>query len=185
MQRLRLFRLVCEAVQYAHQNLLVQRDLKPSNILTIREGIPKLLDFGIAKVIDPGTPPGVTYTQREVRMMTPDYASPEQVNGLQISTASDIYSLTICETDPPKPSLKVDKACAGALPATWTISSVRPCERSRRADTRRLAHRRARGRVVVPRPQVHPPEPAVGAALLVAASLIVGMVTTTIQARRA
>ena len=53
-ERLRLFRLVCEAVQYAHQNLVVHRDIKPSNILTTKEGIPKLLDFGIAKVLDPG-----------------------------------------------------------------------------------------------------------------------------------
>ena len=92
-ERLRLFRLVCEAVQYAHQNLVVHRDIKPSNILTTKEGIPKLLDFGIAKVLDPGVSADVTLTQRELRMLTPDYASPEQVKGLPISTASDIYSL--------------------------------------------------------------------------------------------
>src|SRR6185295_5934846 len=92
-ERLRLFRLVCEAVQYAHQNLVVHRDLKPSNILTTQEGIPKLLDFGIAKVLDPGTSSDVTLTRRELRMLTPDYASPEQVKGLSISTASDTYSL--------------------------------------------------------------------------------------------
>src|SRR5262245_9689104 len=59
-ERLRLFRLVCEAVQYAHQNLVVHRDIKPSNILTTKEGIPKLLDFGIAKVLDPGASKEVT-----------------------------------------------------------------------------------------------------------------------------
>ncbi len=88
-----MFRLVCEAVQCAHQNLVVHRDIKPSNILTTKEGIPKLLDFGIAKVLNPGMPADMTLTQRELRMLTPDYACPEQVKGLPISTASDTYSL--------------------------------------------------------------------------------------------
>ena len=92
-ERLRLFRLVCEAVQFAHQNLVVHRDIKPTNILTTKEGLPKLLDFGIAKVIRPGGSTGATLTQAELRMLTPDYASPEQFKGLPISTASDIYSL--------------------------------------------------------------------------------------------
>jgi serine/threonine protein kinase len=92
-ERLRSFRLVCEAVQYAHQNLVVHRDIKPGNILTTKEGIPKLLDFGIAKVLDPRLAGDVTFTQREFRMLTPDYASPEQIKGLPIGTASDIYSL--------------------------------------------------------------------------------------------
>jgi serine/threonine protein kinase len=82
-ERLRLFRLVCEAVQYAHQHLVVHRDIKPSNILTTKEGIPKLLDFGIAKVLDQSIASGVTFTNRELRMLTPDYASPEQVKGEQ------------------------------------------------------------------------------------------------------
>src|SRR5262249_42992600 len=93
-ERLRLFRLICEAVQYAHQNLVVHRDLKPGNILITKEGIPKLLDFGIAKLIEPmsgGTLP--TVTRRDLRMMTPAYASPEQAMGFTISTATDIYSL--------------------------------------------------------------------------------------------
>ena len=92
-ERLRLFRMVCEAVQHAHQNLVVHRDIKPSNILTTKEGIPKLLDFGIAKVLDPSTAAGATLTQREFRMLTPDYASPEQMKGLSVSTATDTYSL--------------------------------------------------------------------------------------------
>lgn len=92
-ERLQLFRLVCEAIQYAHQNLVVHRDIKPGNILTTKEGVPKLVDFGIAKILKPQLQTNTTITQRELLMMTPDYASPEQVTGSPISTASDIYSL--------------------------------------------------------------------------------------------
>src|SRR4029450_10229502 len=82
--------------QYAHQKLVVHRDLKPSNILINREGVPKLLDFGIAKLLDPELDPGaVTQTATALRLMTPEYASPEQVRGLAITTASDIYSLGV------------------------------------------------------------------------------------------
>jgi len=95
-ERLRLFRLVCSAVQYAHQNLVVHRDLKPSNILVSVEGAPKLLDFGIAKLLHPElSPEAPTQTATGMRLMTPDYASPEQVRGLPITTASDIYSLGV------------------------------------------------------------------------------------------
>jgi len=93
-QTLQLFRMVCEAVQYAHQNLVVHRDLKPGNILITQEGVPKLLDFGIAKVIAPGRRGALeTITQTEGRLMTPAYASPEQILGLPINTATDIYAL--------------------------------------------------------------------------------------------
>ena len=93
-ERLRLFRLVCSAVQYAHQNLIVHRDLKPSNILVIKEGVPKLLDFGIAKLLKSDLGLGATaQTANTLRLMTPDYASPEQVRGETVTTATDIYSL--------------------------------------------------------------------------------------------
>src|SRR5262245_15327663 len=92
-ERLRLFRLVCEAVQYAHQHLVIHRDLKPGNILMTQERIPKLLDFGIAKLMHAQPNQALTITRPEHRMMTPDYASPEQLLGQQMSTASDIYSL--------------------------------------------------------------------------------------------
>jgi serine/threonine protein kinase len=92
--RLKLFRFVCSAVQYAHQNLVVHRDLKPSNILVTGEGVPKLLDFGIAKLLKPDLNLGtLSKTSNTLRMMTPDYASPEQVRGEAVTTATDIYSL--------------------------------------------------------------------------------------------
>src|SRR5579859_121531 len=135
-ERLKLFRTVCSAVQYAHQNLVVHRDLKPGNILVTQDGIPKLLDFGISKMLNPGedeTPKDRTLTV--MRIMTPDFASPEQVRGDPITTSSDVYSLgvilyvlltghrpyrisstapheilkAICDTDPEKPSTAVTR----------------------------------------------------------------------------
>ncbi|HEY3839602.1 MAG TPA: serine/threonine-protein kinase [Bryobacteraceae bacterium] len=88
-QKIQLFLKVCAAVGYLHRNLIVHRDLKPGNILVTAEGEPKLLDFGIAKMLDLATDSTVTC----LRMLTPDYASPEQVTGGPISTATDIYSL--------------------------------------------------------------------------------------------
>ncbi len=89
--RCRLFLKVCEAVAYAHQNLIVHRDLKPANILVNTEGTPKLLDFGIAKLLGDGATDAMT--RAAVGMMTPEYASPEQVRGLPASTTVDVYAL--------------------------------------------------------------------------------------------
>lgn len=93
-QRLALFRKVCAAVTYAHQNLVIHRDLKPSNILVTPDGEPKLLDFGIAKLLR-ADDESFTLTEPGSRAMTPDYASPEQINGDRITTASDVYSLGV------------------------------------------------------------------------------------------
>ena len=91
--RLHLFRAVCEAVQFAHQNLVVHRDLKPGNILVTADGTPKLLDFGIAKLLEANESTlALTHTQLP---LTPEYASPEQLNNETITTATDVYSLGV------------------------------------------------------------------------------------------
>jgi serine/threonine protein kinase/tetratricopeptide (TPR) repeat protein len=92
-ERLKLFQSVCSAVQYAHRNLVVHRDIKPGNVLVTLDGSPRLLDFGIAKLLNPelvGEAPTATAIH-----MTPAYASPEQVRGERITTASDVYSLGV------------------------------------------------------------------------------------------
>jgi len=95
-ERLQLFRAICSAVDYAHQNLIIHRDLKPGNILMTKDGSPKLLDFGIAKILDPNlSADTLSPTLTGMRLMTPEYASPEQIRGEMLSAASDIYSLGI------------------------------------------------------------------------------------------
>ena len=139
-ERLRLFRTVCGAVHFAHQNLVVHRDLKPGNILVTSDGTPKLLDFGIAKLLHPEpSPHTIDRTEAHLRFFTPDYASPEQIRGERITTASDVYSLgallyelltgrhpyrvksrtaeaiskAVLEEDPEKPSTAVTRARDG------------------------------------------------------------------------
>ena len=130
--RLGIMIAICDAVSYAHRNLVVHRDLKPSNILVDKDGVPKLLDFGIAKVLSSELPGAAGLATRTGRLpLTPQYASPEQIQGQALSTVSDVYSLgvvlyrlltgrppyeleegsvlaierVVVETEPPRPSV--------------------------------------------------------------------------------
>jgi non-specific serine/threonine protein kinase/serine/threonine-protein kinase len=164
--RLQLFLQLCTAVQYAHQSLVIHRDIKPANVLVTTDGVPKLLDFGIAKLLNADmlgqtlampTAPGL-------QLMTPEYASPEQVRGAQVTTATDVYSLgvllyelltgrrpyritsraipeivrVVCESEPLRPSLAVTRPAAPEEePATGAHDSgaLRP------RDSQRLRRR--------------------------------------------
>ncbi|MEZ5457782.1 MAG: serine/threonine-protein kinase [Steroidobacteraceae bacterium] len=130
--RVRLLQRICEAVDYAHRNLVVHRDLKPSNVLVDANGDPKLLDFGVAKLIDDGSLPSAA-TVLEQRALTPRYASPEQVRGDPVSIATDVYSLGVLSYE----------VLTGQLPhpdARQRLAGVAP------RDLRDRAHATQRGR---------------------------------------
>jgi eukaryotic-like serine/threonine-protein kinase len=118
MEIIRLFLKVCDAVQYAHQNLVIHRDLKPENILITPDGDPRLLDFGIAKLLSADQIEG--QTQYQNRIMTPEYASPEQVGHESVSTVSDVYSLGVL----------LYRLTTGALPYTFEKRSPASIERT-------------------------------------------------------
>ena len=170
--RLTLFRKVCSAVHFAHQNLVIHRDLKPENILVGADGQPKLLDFGIAKLLNPELAARTLYPTRvEMRLMTPEFASPEQARGEPITTASDVYSLgvllyelltghgpyrlenrqldeitrAICEEEPMRPSAAIDRIEEVPGP-DGTLRRLTPEDVSRtREGTRDKLRRRLRG----------------------------------------
>ncbi len=146
-QRLRLFLDVCAAVAYAHRRLIVHRDLKPSNIMVTRDGTVKLLDFGIAKLLEDDATAGDA-TRTGHRVMTPEYAAPEQVRGDPVATTTDVYQLgvllyelltgrrpftseggattnleqAILSTDPVRPSQAVAAVAADAATARGTTT---------------------------------------------------------------
>jgi tetratricopeptide (TPR) repeat protein/tRNA A-37 threonylcarbamoyl transferase component Bud32 len=93
--RLQLFMKICAAVQYAHQNLVVHCDIKPGNVLVTADGMPKLLDFGIAKLLNPSGVQTLALTLDGAPLLTPEYASPEQVRGGAVTTATDVYALGV------------------------------------------------------------------------------------------
>ena len=119
-ERLRLVLQVCAAVAYAHRNLIVHRDLKPSNIFVTTDGEVKLLDFGIAKLLDTET--GESRTETQARMMTPEYASPEQVLGEPITTATDVYAIGVLMYELLSGRLPYARADAGTI--SWSKAVV-------------------------------------------------------------
>lgn len=159
-QRLRLFQKVCSAVHALHQNLIVHRDLKPGNIIVNAQGEPKILDLGIAKLINPTFGGLADQTIGETQLMTPEYASPEQVAGRPITTASDIYSLgmvlyelltgeraysfqtrssdeirrLVCEIDPERPSTRVSRTVGVGNTTAMTIAPVGRLQRTLEGD---------------------------------------------------
>ena len=141
--RLQLFLQVLRAVQYAHTNLIVHRDLKPANILVTNEGEVRLLDFGIAKLLTEGEANETELTRIGGRALTPEFASPEQIAGRTITTASDVYSLGVILYDlltgERRYKLKVDTR-SGLEEAILGADPVRP---SQMADDQDKAHARA------------------------------------------
>ena len=154
--RLRLFASVCRAVQFAHQNLVVHRDIKPSNILVQPDGTVKLLDFGIAKLLDRTAAGPAPETRADMRLFTPEYAAPEQLTGGAVTTATDVYSLGVLlfelltgrrpdgATEAARPSAALGRVLAGSSEADERAGRLEETARRRGTTPERL-RRRLRG----------------------------------------
>jgi non-specific serine/threonine protein kinase/serine/threonine-protein kinase len=156
--RLALFLTVCDAVQFAHQRLIVHRDLKSDNVLVTADGSPRLLDFGIAKLMSPQGEEAVTVTAPMNRMMTPDYASPEQIRGEPVTVAGDVYSLGVVlyellsgtrplhfVTRTPEEILRVVTQVEPAAPSAAIARAATDEAAARRSDTTQRLRRRLTG----------------------------------------
>ncbi|MFQ5568492.1 MAG: tetratricopeptide repeat protein [Rhodothermales bacterium] len=167
-ERLQLFQVVCRAVQFAHRNLIVHRDLKPSNILVTDDGEVKLLDFGIARLLNPDFPLDVeALTRTGQYVMTPEYAAPEQVRGEAVTTATDVYALgvilyelltghrpyrfesrlpqdverVVCEQPPEKPSTAVSRETVRMQTGTTRPVAQEAVSRARSMPVEKLRRR--------------------------------------------
>lgn len=151
--RLELFQKVCNAITYAHQNLIIHRDLKPSNIIVTADGTPKLLDFGIAKLLDDE----IEHTATVGRMFTPEYASPEQISGIPITTATDVYSLGVVLYEllsGVRPFNSKSKNYAEIVNLVLTAEPVRPSYAWQDAETpRRIDTEKNKSITASPRPR--------------------------------
>ena len=201
-EKLVLFRKICAAVSYAHQNLVLHRDLKPANIRVTEEGEPKLLDFGIARLLDPTTAETDNLTIVSAGVMTPNYASPEQRRGERMTTASDTYSLGIVLYEllaGDKPKLRKDGQAEvkklGSDLDNIVAKALRPEPERRYASVGQLSEdirRYSEGLPIIARKDtlsyraskfVRRNKAAVAAAALVLLALLGGLIATTWQAR--
>ncbi len=147
-ERLALFTTACKAMLYAHTNLVVHRDLKPENILVTESGIVKVLDFGIAKVLEEADGPALTRTG--MRVMTPAYASPEQIRGEAVNTSSDIYSLGVVLYElltgyrpyelENRPAAEIAEVICGTLPEKPSTIISKSAETTTEASQARSTH---------------------------------------------
>ena len=151
--RLHLFRKICTAVQHAHQNLIIHCDIKPANVLVTADGTPKLLDFGIAKLLNPAAGATVALTLDGSPLMTPEYASPEQVRGGTVTTATDVYSLGVLLYEllagrrpyqlTSRTPHEIARVVCEAVPERPSTAVTRPAEGRTTVDPQRLRRRLA------------------------------------------